>query len=78
MRVNTTPRVPLVERVPEQWRTRRLLEVLFRTTEKDPIGVWGRRGVWIGQYEHLSGFDAFFLNPGRGDVDFVSGDNTDQ
>lgn len=74
MRMNTTPRVPLIERVPKQRRTRRFLEVLFRTTEKDAIGVWRRGGgLWEGQDEHVRGFDTFFLNARRCDVDFVPG-----
>ena len=40
MSMNTTTGVPLIERGPEQERTRRLFEVWLRTTEKDAI-VYG-------------------------------------
>ena len=51
MRMDVMTRVPPIERVPKQGRTRRLFEIYFLTTEKDAIGVWGG-GLWAGQDEH--------------------------
>ena len=62
MRMNTAPRVPQLERIPEKRRARRLLQVsLSRPSEEHPVGM--RRGCRLGSTKMCVGSMRSFCTP---------------
>jgi len=69
MRVDATTRVSQGERIPEQRRARRLLQVKRWSTQEDAIRRWILR---VRYYENVRRLDAFLLHSRRRDVDNVA------
>ena len=72
MGVNATPSVSKIEGIPEQRSTSRLLQIQFRSAQKDPICMRRRGRLWERQHENMCRLDAFFLYPGWRDINLVT------
>jgi hypothetical protein len=68
--MDAAARFPQVEGVPKEGCACRFFQIESGTPVEYAVSVWG--WLRVGENEDVRGFDAFFLNTGRGDVDDVA------